>query len=53
MRRSPRIGATSKGSAMYSADDTMRCDTLKITKVESGETKEYARNKAGIWYRRV
>ncbi len=40
-----------EGLAMYSADDSMRCDSLKITKLETGEVKEYVRNKAGIWYR--
>jgi hypothetical protein len=42
-----------EGLAMYSADDSMRCDSLKITKAETGEVKEYARNKSGIWFRRV
>jgi hypothetical protein len=38
---------------MNSADDSMRCESLKITKVETGEAKEYVRDKSGIWYRRV
>jgi hypothetical protein len=38
--------------AMHTGDNELRCDRIKIEKIETQEVREYLRNHAGIWYRR-